>query len=210
MTIELYLWATPNGRKLSIMLEEVGLPYEEKSVNIGKGEQFEPNFLAISPNNRIPAIIDPDGPGGEPVSVFESAAILLYLGEKTGELIPTDPRKRIACHEWLMWQMGGMGPMPGQVHHFLSAKEEVPYAIERYVKETHRLYGVLDGHLADNKFCAGNEYSIADIAIVPWVQRHGRHRTDLNDYPNVKRWFESLMARPAVEKGMSCLGGINL
>ena len=210
MTIELYLWATPNGRKISIMLEEVGLPYEEKSVNIGKGEQFEPNFLVISPNNRIPAIIDPDGPGDEPISVFESAAILLYLGEKTGELIPTDPRKRIACHEWLMWQMGGMGPMPGQVHHFLSAKEEVPYAIERYVKETHRLYGVLDGHLADNKFCAGNEYSIADIAIVPWVQRHGRHRTDLNDYPNVKRWFELLMARPAVEKGMSCLGGINL
>ena len=210
MTIELYLWATPNGRKISIMLEEVGLPYEEKSVNIGKGEQFEPNFLVISPNNRIPAIIDPDGPGDEPISVFESAAILLYLGEKTGELIPTDPRKRIACLEWLMWQMGGMGPMPGQVHHFLSAKEEVPYAIERYVKETHRLYGVLDGHLADNKFCAGNEYSIADIAIVPWVQRHGRHRTDLTDYPNVKRWFESLMARPAVEKGMSCLGGINL
>ncbi|MDA0656661.1 MAG: glutathione binding-like protein [Proteobacteria bacterium] len=211
MTIELYLWATPNGRKISIMLEEVGLPYVEKSVNIGKGEQFEPDFLKISPNNRIPAIIDPEGPDGKPVSVFESGAILIYLAEKSGKLMPADPHKRVACLEWLMWQMGGMGPMPGQVHHFLgAAKEEVPYAIERYVNETHRLYKVLNERLADNDYVAGDEYSIADIAILPWVQRHGRHRTDLNDYPNVKRWFEALMARPAVEKGMACLGGINL
>jgi GST-like protein len=205
MTIELYLWATPNGRKISIALEELGLPYEEKAVNIGQGEQFEPAFLKISPNNRIPAIIDPDGPDGKPISVFESGAILLYLGEKTGKLIPADPRKKVACYEWLMW------PMPGQVHHFLgAAKEEVPYAIERYVNETHRLYKVLDGRLADNEYVAGDEYSIADIAIVPWVQRHERHRTDLNDYPNVKRWYDMLWQRPAVDKGMHCLGGRNM
>lgn len=211
MTIELYLWATPNGRKISIMLEELGLPYEEKPVNIGQGEQFEPAFLKISPNNRIPAIIDPDGPDGKPISVFESGAILLYLAEKTGKFVPDDPRKKVACYEWLMWQMGGMGPMPGQVHHFLgAAKEEVPYAIDRYVNETHRLYGVLDKRLADNEYVAGDEYTIADMAISPWVQRHERHRTDLNDYPNVKRWYDMLWQRPAVEKGMKCLGGRNL
>lgn len=211
MTIQLYTWATPNGRKVSIMLEEVGLPYEEHPINISKGEQHESSFLAISPNNRIPAIIDTDGPDGAPISVFESGAILIYLAEKTGKLIPVNPRTRIAMMEWLMWQMGGLGPMLGQAHHFRGNKTvQDEYGIERYTKESHRLYGVLDKQLSVNEHVAGEEYTIADIAICPWVQRHERHATDLTDYPNVKRWYDMLNARPAVQKGMRTLGGINL
>ena len=198
MTIELYTWATPNGRKASVMLEEVGLPYKEIPINISKGEQFQPHFLKISPNNRIPAIIDPDGPDGKPISVFESGAILIYLGEKTGKLIPKDARKRVAMFEWLMWQMGGFGPMLGQAHHFLGMKEPDEYGVQRYLKETQRLYGVLD------------EYTIADIAILGWAHRHPRHKVDLNDFPNVKRWYETLWERPAVKKGMPTLGGLNM
>jgi len=210
MTIDLYTWATPNGRKVSVMLEETGLPYKEHAVNISKGEQFNPDFLKISPNNRIPAIVDPDGPDGNPVSVFETGAILIYLGEKTGKFIPKDARKRIATMEWLMWQMGGFGPMLGQAHHFLGLDTQVPYGSERYVKESNRLYGVMDRRLADNAYLAGDEYSIADIACYPWAHRHPRHKVDLNDYRNVKRWYDAIGARPAVQKGMPTLGGINM
>ena len=210
MTIELYTWATPNGRKASVMLEETGLPYTEHAVNISKGEQFNPDFLKISPNNRIPAIVDPDGPDGKPVSVFETGAILVYLGEKTGKFIPTDARKRIATFEWLMWQMGGFGPMLGQAHHFLGLDTEVPYGNERYVKESKRLYGVMDRRLEDNEYLAGDEYTIADIACYPWAHRHPRHKVDLNEFTNVQRWYDSIGARPAVQKGMPTLGGINM
>jgi GST-like protein len=204
MTIKLYAWATPNGRKISVALEEMALPYEVVPVNIGKGEQFEPDFLRISPNNKIPAIVDPDGPGGEPISVFESGAILLYLGEKTGRFLPRDLRARVPVLEWLMWQMGGFGPMPGQVHHFLMVKDEADrkYGLERYTKETHRLYGVFDKRLGEAKYAAGNELSIADFAILGWAWRHERHQVDLKDYPHVKRWYDELMARPATKKGM--------
>lgn len=210
MTIELNTWATPNGRKASVMLEETGLPYTEHAVNISKGEQFNPDFLKISPNNRIPAIVDPDGPDGKPVSVFETGAILVYLGEKTGKFIPTDARKRIATFEWLMWQMGGFGPMLGQAHHFLGLDTEVPYGSERYVKESKRLYGVMDRRLEDNEYLAGDEYTIADIACYPWAHRHPRHKVDLNEFTNVQRWYDSIGARPAVQKGMPTLGGINM
>jgi GST-like protein len=200
--IDLYTWSTPNGRKVSIMLEEVGLPYRVHAVNIGKDEQFRPEFLAISPNNKIPAIVDDEGPGGKPLSLFESGAILIYLGEKTGRLIPKDPATRFAALQWLMFQMGGLGPMLGQTHHFLrQAKEEVPYAINRYKTETRRLYGVLDKRLGEAEHLAG-EYSIADIASYPWVARHEWHQVELADFPNVKRWFDTLGARPAVQKGM--------
>ena len=211
MTIDLYLWATPNGRKVSIMLEELKVPYVEKPVNIANEEQFAPEFLAISPNNRIPAIVDHDGPGGKPVSVFESGAILLYLGEKEGRLIPSDPRKRISCLEWLMWQMGGLGPMLGQAHHFLgTSKEKIPYGIKRYVDESQRLYRVLNKRLENNEYVCGDEYSVADISIIPWIQRHQRHRTKLEDYVNVERWYRKICTRPAVKRGMACLGGRNL
>ena len=210
MTIDLYTWATPNGRKASVMLEEVSLPYTEHAINISKGEQFEPDFLKISPNNRIPAIVDPDGPDGKPISVFETGAILMYLGEKTGKFIPTDARKRVATMEWLMWQMGGFGPMLGQAHHFLGLDTEVPYGSERYVKESHRLYGVMDRRLADNEYLAGDEYSIADIACYPWAHRHPRHKVDLSRFENVKRWYDTISDRPAVQKGMPTLGGINM
>ena len=210
MTIDLYTWATPNGRKASVMLEEVSLPYTEHAINISKGEQFDPDFLKISPNNRIPAIVDPDGPEGDPISVFETGAILIYLGEKTGKFIPTDARKRVAAMEWLMWQMGGFGPMLGQAHHFLGLDTEVPYGTERYVKESHRLYGVMDRRLADNEYLAGNEYSIADIACYPWAHRHPRHKVDLSRFENVKRWYDTISDRPAVQKGMPTLGGINM
>jgi len=211
MSIELYTWATPNGRKISIMLEEIGLPYTEHPVNISKGDQFKPDFLSISPNNRIPAIIDTEGPDGAPISVFESGAILIYLAEKTRKLIPTEPRLRVATLEWLMWQMGGLGPMLGQAHHFRgNTKVRDEYGIERYTKESHRLYGVLDKQLGANEYVAGDEYTIADIAIVPWVQRHERHGVALPEYPNVKRWYDMLNLRPAVHKGMRTLGGINL
>ena len=202
--IDVHYWPTPNGHKVTIFLEEAGLEYKIVPVNIGKGEQFTPAFLKISPNNRMPAIVDhKPKDGGAPVSVFESGAILIYLGEKTGKFIPKDPHARMAAIQWLMFQMGGVGPMFGQVHHFLrAAPEKVPYAIERYTKETRRLYGVLDGHLKSSAHLA-DEYSIADIATYPWVARHEWHQVDLNDFPNVKRWYDAIGARPAVAKGMA-------
>ncbi len=203
--IHLHTWATPNGRKASIMLEELGLEYEVHEVNIGKGEQFNPDFLAISPNNRIPGIVDEDGPDGEPLSLFESGAILVYLAEKTGsELLPAEPRARATVMQWLMWQMGGLGPMVGQAHHFLfNPKEVVPYGQKRYHDETKRLYGVMDKQLAATAYLAGEAYSIADIACYPWVARFERHQVDLNDFPNVKRWFDTISEREAVKKGMA-------
>ena len=200
--IELYYWPTPNGHKISIALEEMGLPYEIKSVNIGAGEQFKPEFLAFSPNNRMPAIIDHDGPDGKPVTVFESGAILLYLAEKTGQLMPTATNERIAVYEWLMWQMGGFGPMLGQAHHFNHyAPEKVDYAMKRYSVEANRLYGVLDRQLTGKSYVAG-AYSIADIAIFPWTRSLNRQNVDINNYPNVKRWRSRMFDRPAVIAGM--------
>ncbi|HEV2300507.1 MAG TPA: glutathione binding-like protein [Stellaceae bacterium] len=203
MSIELHTWNTPNGRKISVALEEMGLPYRVKTINITKGEQFDPAFLKISPNNRIPAIVDPEGPGGGPISVFESGAILVYLGEKTGKFWPKDDlRAQVPVLEWLMWQMGGFGPMPGQVHHFLQVANEADrrYGLERYMKETRRLYGVLDKRLSDVEFAAG-AVSVADFAILGWAWRHERHQVDLADYPNVKRWYETMMARPGTARG---------
>jgi GST-like protein len=201
--IDLYTWSTPNGRKVSIMLEECALPYRVHPINIGKGEQFAPDFLAINPNNRIPAIVDSEGPDGKPLPLFESGAILIYLAEKTGKLMPRDPRTRLICLQWLMFQMGGVGPMFGQAHHFLrSAKEQVPYGIKRYTDETRRLYGVLQKRLSEAEYVA-DEYSIADIATFPWVARFEWHKVDLADFPAVKRWFDTINARPAVQKGMA-------
>ena len=196
--IDLYYWSTPNGHKITIFLEEVGLPYNLIPINIGKGDQFKPEFLKISPNNRIPAIVDRQpADGGESVSVFESGAILLYLAEKTGKLIPTDIRGRAEVLQWLFWQMGGLGPMAGQNHHFSQyAPEKIPYAINRYVNETGRLYAVLNKRLSDREFIAGY-YSIADIASYPWIVPHERQNQNLGDFPNLQRWFESIKARPA-------------
>ena len=203
--IDLYYWPTPNGWKISIMLEESGLPYNFIPVNIGKGEQFLPEFLAISPNNRMPAIVDhaPAG-GGAPVAVFESGAVLLYLAEKAGQFLPESLRERYQVMQWLMWQMGGLGPMAGQNGHFLLyAPEKLPYAIERYGKEVDRLYGVLDAQLARTKgYVAGAEYSIADMAIFPWVRTHKAQQVDLNRFPAVQRWYQSLFDRPAVKRGL--------
>jgi GST-like protein len=200
--IDLYTWSTPNGRKVSIMLEETGLPYQVHPIDIGKGEQFRPEFLAISPNNRIPAIVDRHGPDGQPFQLFESGAILLYLAWKTGLLLPRTPAAQFQTIQWLMFQMGGVGPMFGQAHHFLrAAPEPVPYAIERYTRETRRLYKVLDGHLAERDYLAP-EYSVADIATYPWVARYEWHKVDLNEFPAVKRWFDVVGARPAVQAGM--------
>ena len=199
--IDLYYWPTPNGHKISIFLEEAGLPYTIHPINIGKGEQFDPAFLKIAPNNRIPAIVDqaPIG-GGAPISVFESGAILLYLAEKTGHFISSETRHKVATLEWLFWQMSGLGPMAGQNHHFNHyAPEKIPYAQERYIKETNRLYGVLDRRLAGRDFIA-DDYSIADMACYPWVVPHERQGQSLADFPNVKRWFETIKARPAVIK----------
>jgi GST-like protein len=196
--IDLYYWGTPNGLKLKLFMEETGLSHRIIPVNIGKGEQFKPEFLAVSPNNKIPALIDhePAG-GGAPLSLFESGAMLLYLAEKTGRFIPADMRGRAEVLQWLFWQVGGLGPMAGQNGHFLVyAPEKVPYAIERYLKETNRLYGVLDKHLADREFIAG-EYSIADMASYPWIVPHEPHGQDLEDFPHLKRWFETIKARPA-------------
>jgi GST-like protein len=202
MAIELWTWNTPNGRKVSVALEEMGLPYTVRKVDITKGEQFQPDFLRISPNNKIPAIIDPEGPGGTPVSVFESGAVLLYLGEKTGKFLPRDVRRRVPVYEWLMWQMGGFGPMPGQVHHFLQVENEQDqrYGLERYAKETRRLYGVLDKRLGEVGYVAG-EVSVADFAILGWAWRHERHQVDLEGFPNVGRWYRQMMARPATARG---------
>ena len=200
--IDLYTWSTPNGRKVSIMLEETGLPYRVHPVNIGAGEQHTPAFLAINPNNRIPAIVDQEGPDGQPFKLFESGAILLYLSWKTGKFLPVRPTDQFEVIQWLMFQMGGVGPMFGQVHHFVrSAPEPVPYAIERYSKETRRLYGVLDGHLRNREYL-GVEYSVADIATYPWVARYEWHKVDLADFPAVQRWFDQIGARPAVQRGM--------
>ncbi|MGI4798583.1 MAG: glutathione S-transferase family protein [Janthinobacterium lividum] len=199
--ITLHTWNTPNGRKISVALEEMGLAYKVKSVDISKDQQFEPAFLEISPNNRIPAIVDAEGPGGTPISVFESGAILLYLAEKTGQFMPTDPRGRVAVTEWLMWQMGGFGPMLGQVHHFLTVNEaDRTYGLQRFQKETRRLYGVLDRRLAIVEFVAG-DVSIADFACVGWAWRHQRHQIDLADFPNVKRWYDAMMMRPGTKRG---------
>ena len=200
--IELHSWPTPNGHKVHIMLEETGLPYEVHPVDIGAGAQFDPAFLAISPNNKIPAIVDPDGPGGAPVSIFESGAILIYLGEKTGKFWPREPRAHIQVLEWLMFQMGSFGPFPGQVHHFLQVENEQDrrYGLERYMKETRRLYGVLDKRLSQVEF-AGGPVSIADFAILGWAWRHERHQVNLADFPNVKRWYEAMMARPGTRRG---------
>jgi GSH-dependent disulfide-bond oxidoreductase len=202
MAIEFWTWNTPNGRKVSVALEEMGLAYSVRPVNISKGEQFQPAFLKISPNNRIPAIIDPDGPGGAPISVFESGAILIYLGEKTGKFLPADARRRVPVMEWLMWQMGGFGPMPGQVHHFLQVENEQDrrYGLERYSKETRRLYGVLDRRLGEVDYVAG-DVSIADFAVLGWAWRHERHQVDLAGFPNVARWYRQMMARPATARG---------
>ena len=201
--IELHTYNTPNGRKISVALEEMGLPYAVKVIDITKDQQFAPAFLAISPNNRIPAIIDPDGPGGRPISVFESGAILLYLGEKTGQFLPAELRERVPVLEWLMWQMGGFGPMPGQVHHFLTVNgDDQRYGLARYTKETRRLYGVLDRRLAEVEHVAG-PLSVADFAILGWAWRHERHKVDLADFPHVRRWYEALMARPGVQRGFA-------
>ena len=200
--IDLYTWTTPNGRKISIMLEEAGLPYRVHPVNIGKDDQFKPEYIKINPNSKIPSIVDPAGPDGKPIAMMESGAILVYLADKTGKLLAKGGRARYEALQWLMFQMGGVGPMFGQTHHFLrAAKEQVPYAIERYGKETRRLYGVLNDHLKDHAYLAG-EYSIADIATYPWVSRHEWHKVDLNDFAHVKRWFDAISARPAVKKGM--------
>jgi GST-like protein len=202
--IDLYYWPTPNGWKVSIMLEELGLPYNVVYVNIGAGDQFKPEFLAIAPNNRMPAIVDHDGPGGREISVFESGAILLYLGRKSGRFYPTDDeRKRVEVEEWLMWQMGGFGPMLGQNHHFNRyAPVDQPYAKKRYVDETHRLYGVLDTRLQGREFIC-DEYSIADMACVGWANGWERQQMDIEEFPNVKRWLAAMKARPAVERGMA-------
>ncbi|MEL6223582.1 MAG: glutathione binding-like protein [Cyanobacteria bacterium J06627_8] len=203
--IDLYYWTTPNGWKVSIMLEEVGLPYITHPINILTGDQFQPDFLKISPNNKMPAIVDPDGPDGEPIALFESGAILMYLGEKMGQFYPTDLRDRYTVIQWLMFQMGGIGPMFGQAHHFRKyAKEKIPYAIDRYTNEAGRLYGVLDKQLAQVEYVAG-DYSIADIAIFPWTISHETQGYNLDDFPNVKRWFDAINARPAVKKGLNLL-----
>jgi len=202
--IDLYTWSTPNGRKVSVMLEELGLPYKVHPIDINKGDQFTPGYVAICPNSKIPAITDPNGPDGKPITLFESGAILIYLAEKTGRFLPAAPRARYVTLEWLMFQMGGVGPMFGQAHHFMKfAKVEVPYAIERYGKETKRLYGVMDKQLGANAFLAGPDYTIADIATYPWVARFEFHRVDLSEFPNVKRWFDAIGQRPAVKKGMA-------
>lgn len=200
--IELHIWPTPNAYKISMFLEETGTPYEVKLVNIGKGEQFKPAFLKIAPNNRMPAIVDPDGPGGKPISVFESGAILQYLGRKTGQFYPADERARTEVDQWLFWQMGGLGPMAGQCHHFRQyAPEKLPYAIKRYTDEVNRLYGVLDRRLADRHFVAG-DYSIADMAIWPWIRPWERQGQTLSDFKFLKAWFERIDARPAVKRAL--------
>ncbi|MFA7431513.1 MAG: glutathione S-transferase N-terminal domain-containing protein [Rhodospirillaceae bacterium] len=201
--IDLYYWPTPNGWKITILLEELGVPYTLRPVNITKGEQFDPAFLRISPNNRMPAIVDHEPGGGiGPVSVFESGAILKYLATKYGQFYPRDPLRQIAVDEWLFWQVGGLGPMAGQAHHFRNyAPEKIPYAIDRYTKEVSRLYGVMDRRLAEVEFLAGADYSIADMACWPWVKPWQDQGQNLDDTPNLKRWFEALAARPAVEKG---------
>jgi len=206
--IEVYSWATPNGHKVHIMLEECGLPYRVHAIDIGAGDQFTSEFLAISPNNKIPAIVDPNGPDGEPMSVFESGAILLYLASKTGKLLPASTRGKFEVMEWLMFQMGGVGPMLGQAHHFrIYAPEKIEYAINRYTNEAKRLYGVMDKRLGKHKYIAGSSYSIADIAIFPWLRSWKNQGIDWVDFPNLKGWFDEIAARPAVQRGVDVLAG---
>ncbi|ROZ77137.1 glutathione binding-like protein [Ramlibacter sp. WS9] len=207
--IDVYSWATPNGHKIHIMLEECGLPYRAIPVNIGTGDQFQPDFLKISPNNKIPAIVDPQGPDGEPISLFESGAILVYLAAKTGKFMPKADREKYQVFEWLMFQMGGVGPMLGQNHHFrLYAPEKLPYAIDRYTNEAKRLYGVIDRRLAQNRYLGGADYSIADIATFPWLRNWKNQGIALSDYPHLQAWFDGIAARPAVKRGVEVLAGL--
>ena len=207
--IEVYSWATPNGHKVHIMLEECGLPYRAIPVDIGKGDQFQADFLKISPNNKVPAIVDPDGPDGRPMSLFESGAILLYLAGKTGRFLPDGTRARYEVLQWLMFQMGGVGPMLGQAHHFrIYAPEKLPYAIDRYTNEARRLYGVMNRQLARSKYIAGPDYSIADIAIFPWLRSWRNQGIDWNDHPHLKGWFDEIAARPAVVRGVAVLADL--
>jgi GST-like protein len=207
--IEVYSWATPNGHKVHIMLEECGLPYRAIPVDIGAGSQFEPAFLRISPNNKIPAIVDADGPDGKPISLFESGAILLYLAAKTGRFLPADVRGRYEVLEWLMFQMGGIGPMLGQAHHFrIYAPEKIGYAIDRYSNEAGRLYGVMNRRLAKSKYLGGSEYSIADIAVFPWLRSWKNQGIDWNDFPHLKGWFDEIGARPGVQRGVKVLADL--
>jgi GST-like protein len=204
--IELWTWPTPNGHKVHILMEELGLPYKVVPVAIGKGEQFKPEFLAITPNHRIPAMVDPDGPGGKPIQLFESGAIMIYLAEKAGKLIPKDPVDRYVCLQWVMFQMGGVGPMFGQFGHFnMYAAEKIPYAIERYQNEVLRLHRVLDKRLSEAEWLAGSDYSIADIITYPWLRFPERRNVALAEFPNVKRWFDAIDARPAVQRGCAVL-----
>lgn len=202
MSIELHTFDTPNGRKISVALEEMGLPYSVHVVDITQGEQHDPAFVRLSPNHKIPAIVDPDGPGGAPITIFEPGAILFYLGEKTGRFLPRDLRARITVMEWLMFQMGGFGPIPGQVHHFIALESETErhYGLQRYMAETRRLYGVMDARLANREYFA-DALSIADFAIIGWAWRHARHKVDLGDFPHVQRWYQTMMARPGVARG---------
>jgi GST-like protein len=204
--IDVYSWATPNGHKVHIMLEETGLEYRVHPIDIGAGDQFKPEFLAISPNNKIPAIVDSDGPGGHPLPLFESGAILIYLAEKTGKFLPHDPAGRYATLQWLMFQMGGLGPMLGQTHHFrVYAPQQIEYAVNRYTNEAKRLYGVMDKQLGKSAYLAGDDYTIADIAAFPWTRSWKNQSIDLADYPNVQRWHEAIAARPAVQRGVEVL-----
>ena len=204
--IDLYSWPTPNGHKVHILLEELGLPYRIHGVNIGTGEQFKPDFLRISPNNKIPALVDSDGPDGQPMALFESGAMLLYLAEKSGRFLPATGAARYTTLQWLMWQMGGLGPMLGQAHHFrIYAPEKIDYAIARYTNEARRLYGVLDARLANNSYLAGADYTIADMAAFPWCRSASNQGVDWADYPHAKRWFDAVAARPAVQRGVELL-----
>lgn len=207
--IDVYSWATPNGHKVHIMLEECGLEYRAHPIDIGAGDQFKPEFLAISPNNKIPAITDHDGPGGNPLSLFESGAILQYLAEKTGKFLPTDPAARYTTLGWLMFQMGGVGPMLGQTHHFrIYAPEKISYAIERYTNETRRLYGVMNRRLSQHAYLAGDAYTIADIATFPWTRSWKNQGIELGEFPNVQKWHETIAARPAVLRGVEVLASL--
>jgi GST-like protein len=205
-TIDMYSWPTPNGHKIHIALEEMGLPYIAHGVDIGAGAQFDPAFLKISPNNKVPAMVDPDGPGGKPIALFESGAMLIYLAEKTKQFLPATGAQRYAVLQWLMFQMSSIGPMLGQAHHFrLYAPEKIPYAIDRYTNEAKRLYGVMDKRLGEARFLAGEEYSIADMATWPWIRYWERQGVDLNALTNVKRWFQEIDGRPAVQRGLKVL-----
>jgi GST-like protein len=206
--IDIYSWPTPNGHKIHIMLEETGLPYRVHGVNIRAGDQFKPEFLRISPNNRIPAIIDHDGPDGKPISLFESGAILVYLAGKTGKFLPLDLHQRYAALQWLMWQMGGVGPMFGQANHFRAyAVEKIQYAIERYTNEANRLTNVLNKRLGEARYLAGNDYSIADMAVFPWLRNADKRGVNLSEYPHAQRWFDAINARPAVQRALQVLSG---